>query len=149
MRVLLEQVVGGEDHAGGADPALGSAVLEEALLDRVQRSGGFGGETFNGGDRRAVSLQDRHQAGVDELAIHQHGAGAALAFAAPFLGSGEAEVFAQHVEQALHGRRVDGLGSVVDCEVNFSHWLAFIEKFRPSVLPVINARARINFNAEA
>jgi hypothetical protein len=35
VRVLLKQVVRGEDHARGADAALGSAVLEEALLDGV------------------------------------------------------------------------------------------------------------------
>jgi hypothetical protein len=36
LRIFSEQVVGGEDHAGGADAALGSATLEEALLDGVK-----------------------------------------------------------------------------------------------------------------
>src|SRR5271168_3370186 len=34
--VSLEQVVGGEDHTRGADAALGSAALEEALLEGMK-----------------------------------------------------------------------------------------------------------------
>jgi hypothetical protein len=48
--------------------------------------------------------------------VHQDGAGAALAFAAAFLGAGEVEVLAEDVEQALHRRGVDGAGFVVDGE---------------------------------
>jgi len=65
VRVLLQQVVRGEDHAWGADTALGSAVLEEALLDGVERRSGFGGKAFNGGDLSAFGLEDGNEAGVD------------------------------------------------------------------------------------
>ena len=34
--VFVEEMVGGQDHARGADAALGSAAFEEALLDRVK-----------------------------------------------------------------------------------------------------------------
>ena len=108
VRVFGEQVVGGEDHAWGADAALGSAVLEEALLDGVELFAVGGGEAFDGGDLRAFSLEDRDEAGVDEFAVHEDGAGAALAFAAAFLGAGEVEVLAEDVEEALHGRGGDG-----------------------------------------
>ena len=43
------------------------------------------------------------QAGVDALAVHQHGAGAALAAVAAFLGAGQLHGFAQGVEQAHPG----------------------------------------------
>jgi hypothetical protein len=36
VRVLVEQVVGGKDHAGRADAALGSASFQKALLNRME-----------------------------------------------------------------------------------------------------------------
>ena len=81
---------------------------EEALLDGVELLP-WCGDAFDGGDGGAFGLQDGDEAGVDQLAVHQDGAGAALAFAAAFLGAGEVEVLAQDVEQALHrGGDVDG-----------------------------------------
>src|ERR1700722_11956667 len=96
----------GKDHAGGADAALGTAFREEALLDGVQLFAD--GQAFDGGDPRAFGLQDGDEAGVDEVAVHQDGAGAALAFAAALLCSSEMEVFAEDVEEALHRWSVNG-----------------------------------------
>ena len=45
------------------------------------------------------------QAGIDAPAVHQHRAGAALAVVAALLGAGEAQVFAQGVEQ--RGARIE------------------------------------------
>ena len=101
--------MGGEDHAGGADAALGSAVFEEALLDGVEFF--VDGDAFDGGDVCAFGLQGGDEAGVDEFAVHEDGAGAALAFAAAFFCAGEVEVFAEDVEEALHGRGFDGFCS--------------------------------------
>ena len=56
VRVLCEEVVGREDHAGGADAALGSAFFEEALLDRVEFF--VDGHAFDGGDVGAFGLED-------------------------------------------------------------------------------------------
>ena len=67
------------------------------------------GEAFDGGDVCAFGLQDGDEAGVDQFAVHEDGAGAALAFAAAFFGSGEVEVFAEDVEETLHGWGFDGL----------------------------------------
>ena len=86
VRVFVEQVVGGEDHAGGADSALRSAAFEEALLDGVEFFAT--GEAFDRGDARAFGLENGDEAGVDELSVHEDGAGAALAFAAAFFCSG-------------------------------------------------------------
>ena len=61
-----------------------------------------------------VGLRQRHQAAVDQLAVEQHGAGAALAFAAAFLGAGEAADLAQHVEQARHRMPVEATSGAVD-----------------------------------
>jgi hypothetical protein len=105
VRVLGEEMVGGEDHAGSADAALGSALFEETLLDWVESF--FVSDAFDGGDLGAFGLEDWDEAGVDEFAVHQDGAGAALAFAAAFFRAGEVEVLAEDVEQALHGRSVE------------------------------------------
>ena len=51
---------------------------------------------------RALGLQQRDEAAVDEAAVEQHGAGAALAFAAALFGAGETQIVAQHVEQPRH-----------------------------------------------
>ena len=75
-------------------------------------------KAFHGLDVGALGLQNRHQATVDELAIHADRAGAALAFAAAFLGSGQVQIFAQHVEQALHRRHLHGARFAIDGEVN-------------------------------
>ncbi len=98
--------MGGEDHAGSADAALGSAFFEEALLDWMKFF--VDGEAFDGGDLGAFGLQDWDEAGVDEIAVHQDCAGSAFAFAAAFFGSGEVQIFAEDVEEALHRRSFDG-----------------------------------------
>ena len=57
----------------------------------------------------AFGLEDGDEAGVDEFAVDEDGAGAAFAFAAAFFGAGEVEVFAEDVEEALHRWGFDGL----------------------------------------
>ena len=100
LRILFEQVMRGENHSGGADAALRPAVLEEALLDGIELW--TDGEAFDGADGCAVGLQCRDEAGVDELAVQQDGAGATLTFAAAFFCSGKVQVFAEEIEEPLH-----------------------------------------------
>ena len=52
----------------------------------------------------AVDLADGHEARVDDRAVEEDRAGAALALAAALLRAGQAEVLAQDVEQAAHAR---------------------------------------------
>src|SRR5690242_4952344 len=56
----------------------------------------------------AIRLACRDEARVDDLAVEQHRARTALALAATFLRAGEAAVLAQHVEQSLPRRALDG-----------------------------------------
>ena len=79
--------MGGEDHAGSADAALGAAFFEETLLDGMEFF--VSRQAFDGGDLRAFGLQGGDEAGVDEVAVDEDGAGSAVAFAAAFLGAGE------------------------------------------------------------
>ncbi len=89
-----------------------------ACLHRMQRARGH---AFDGGDARAVGLRRQHQAGTHRRAVDQHGARAAVAVAAAFLGAGEPQPLAQQPEQriapvgqrlarlAVHLERDDGL----------------------------------------
>ena len=90
-------------------PHCAPPLLEKRLLQRMQLA--VQREAFDCLNVRALGLQHRNEATVHELAIHAHGAGAALAFAASLLGPGQMQIFAQHIEQALHGRRIDDRGS--------------------------------------
>ncbi len=101
---------------GRTEAALQSMVLAERLLHRVQRAVGCG-DAFDGDDRRALSLQREHVAGLDRRTVHVHGAGAALGGIAAHVGAGQAQVVADEVYQersrlhlgrdrlAVHGHR--------------------------------------------
>ncbi len=78
--------MGGQDHAGGADSALGSAVFEEALLDGVELF--VDGDAFDGGDLGAFGLQRGDEAGVDEVSVDDDGAGSAFALSAALFCAG-------------------------------------------------------------
>ena len=103
VRVAFEQMRRGHQHARRTDAALRASAGKERLLQRVHFA--VARQAFDGFDARAFSLQYGHEATVHQFAVHAHRARAAFAFAAAFLGSGQVQVFAQHVEQALHGRR--------------------------------------------
>lgn len=104
--MALKQVLGGEDHAWGADAALGATLFEKALLDGSEAA--FDRDAFDGGEICPFDLKGRDEAGIDEVSVEQDGAGPALAFAAALLGSGETEILAKDVEETLHGRHGDG-----------------------------------------
>src|SRR5262249_49549899 len=89
---------GGHDHAGRTDAALRAAVLHERRLQRMTSA-----ETFDRRHRRPIGVDGGNEAGIHRRAVDEHSAGAALAFAAALLRSGQAAVLAQRVEQALHG----------------------------------------------
>ena len=59
------------------------------------------GDAFDGPDLCSFNLQDWHQTTVDELTVNQYGTCPALSLAATFFRSGQVQLFAQHIEQAL------------------------------------------------
>ena len=128
--MFFEKIISREDHAGSADAALSSPFLKETLLDRVKPF--VDGEAFNGGDLGTFGLQDGDEAGVDQVAVHKDGASSALAFPAAFFGSREAEVFAENVEQPLHGRCFDGSFLLVDAAADSRHAVASL-KIGPAI----------------
>jgi hypothetical protein len=77
--------------------ALEAVAIHEGLLHRVRLL--RAAEPFDRDDLAAVVHHRQGQAGIDALAVHQHGAGAALAAVAALLGAGQVQHFAQGVEQ--------------------------------------------------
>ena len=102
LPLRLVQRRAGQDHAGGAEPALKRLRVEKRLLHRVHAA--LGSEAFDGGDGMALGAKRRDQAGVHRLAVEQHRAGAAVAGIAAFLDAEMAEL-AQKCPQALSGAR--------------------------------------------
>ena len=104
---------------GMQKPHWGTPVPDERLLQRVQGACPSA-QPLDGADRAAARLHGQHQAARDRLAVEVDGAGAAVAGAAAFLGSGQAQVLAQRIEQRHVGldEHLDGLavdGAAQDC----------------------------------
>ena len=72
-------------------------MIAESFLHRVQ--GIAVGKTFDGRDRSALGLQRQHVAGLHRVAVHMHGAGAALRGVAADMRAGEAQCFAQEMNE--------------------------------------------------
>ena len=81
-------------------------VLEERLLEGVERAAlpRRQRQPLDGPDDPAFDLADRDEAGVDDLAVEEDRAGAALPFPAALLRARQPEVLAEDVEQAPHAR---------------------------------------------
>src|SRR5690242_19533507 len=66
VRVLVEQLLGGQHHPRRAEAALEPVLLPKALLKRVQLAGG--GHALHGGDLVPVGLDGQHRARLDRPA---------------------------------------------------------------------------------
>src|SRR4051794_26918469 len=110
--LVPQQVVGGEQDAGGAEPALQAVVVPEGLLDRVQPVPGR--QSLDRGQVGAVGLDGEQQAGADRLAVHQDGARPAHPVLAPHVRAGQAQVLAQEVGQRAPDRHGALLHGAVD-----------------------------------
>src|SRR5918995_3459135 len=92
-----QQVGGGHDHAGGAEPALEPVLLPERALERVKVVGVT--QALDGRHAAAVCLRGEHRAALHGSAVEVDRACAALAGVAPDVGAGQAQVLAQHLDQ--------------------------------------------------
>src|SRR2546421_4418267 len=104
---------GGENHSGRADAALRAAELDEGLLQRMRAA-----EPLNRRHPRRGHLRDGHEARIDRLAVDEHGARAAFAFAAAFFRSRQPEVLAKDIEQPRHRVGVDTDAAPVQRELH-------------------------------
>ena len=100
--IAVEERLGGEDHAGRAEAALGGEAVGEGALQRVQRAVRRRALRASRPRRPRRAAAGTRQESV-ELAVDQHGAGAAGALPAADLGGGEAELVAEHVGEKRAG----------------------------------------------
>src|SRR5829696_8904485 len=103
--VLREQLLGDEEEAGRAVAALRGAGVGEGLLQGVQAV--LGRHAFDRLDAAFFGVEAEHEAREHRAAVHEHGAGAALAQLAAVLRAGQGEVFAQHLQKRLVRREGD------------------------------------------
>src|SRR5882724_13434816 len=109
-----EEGLRGEEDARRAVPALGRPQLREGLLQRVKPA--VFGHALHRLDLASLTLHGQRQAGQHGIAVHQHGARAALAQLAAVLGAGEVQLLAEHLEESLVRRREDIALFPVDLE---------------------------------
>ncbi len=83
--------------------ALQSVCIGKRLLDRMQLPISL--QSFYGRDLFAIVHQRQVEARKHTLAVHMHGAGAALPVITTFLGSSERHSFADAIQQ--RGPRID------------------------------------------
>ena len=99
VRVLAQQRVGRHDHSGRAVSALEAVVLDEGLLNGVQRVALR--QTLDGGDLLAVGLHRKHEARFHQRAVQLHGARAAFSDNAADVRAGEADGLPQKIGKEL------------------------------------------------
>src|ERR1044072_3232592 len=100
---LGNQARGGTNLAGGAVAALERSVLDEGLLQRMQRASLR--QTLDGRDLRAVLHYHQGEARIYPAASDQNRAGPALAVIAALLRAGEIEMEPKRIEEG--GPRCD------------------------------------------
>ena len=100
IRVAVDEGLGGDDEARGTEAALGATVDHPSHLQGVQVL--RGADALDGGDGRAVGhALHLGDTGADQLAVHDHVAGTALALTAADLGAGEAQTFADDIGEQI------------------------------------------------
>src|SRR5262245_41883710 len=105
MRVPIEQRLGGEDLTVLAEAALRYLFVDPGLLNGVKLA--IGREPLE----RRDGAPDRRDAGDARScgrAVHEHGAGSALAEPASEARAVQVEIVAQNVEQRRGGIDIDG-----------------------------------------
>ena len=105
MSLALQQVGGGDQHSGRADPTLRGAGFEECALQRIQ--GAVVTEPLYRGHPASGDLGGGDEAGADLLVVEEHGARAAITRLATDLGPAKLEVLAQHVGEPSYRVAVD------------------------------------------
>ena len=121
LGILIEQGFGGHDHAVDAVAALHGLLVDEGLLDLVHLLGVA--QAFERGHGFVLRCADGSDAGADRVAVHDHGAGAALGQAAAEFGTVELQIVAQCIEQRHVRLGVDDLRLAVYSQGYFCHWL--------------------------
>src|SRR3954468_7555371 len=100
----VEESFGRHDEARRAVAALLGVVIDERERNRMRLGGRP--DTFDGLNIFALRVDGEHSATIDDLLIHNDGAGAASAAIADALGAGHIEAIAESIAQC--DSRLDG-----------------------------------------
>src|SRR5450432_3995327 len=95
--VFVEKSFASDNKAGSAEAALLPIVVDERLLDWMQFVAIH--QSLNRSDLLSLRFNRQHCAGVNGLAVNDHGAGTARGAIANTLGAGQFQFVAQRVEQ--------------------------------------------------
>ena len=114
--VVLEQIGGQHNHAGGAEPALEAVFLVKALLEGVHAP--IRGQSLYRGDGASVCLGSQHGTGLDGVAVYQNGAGTATAGIATDVCARQAQGGPQVLHQQVAWRHLAGVLLAIDGYLN-------------------------------
>ena len=118
--VLLEQNLGADDEARGAEAALGAAVGHPRDLQGVHVA--QGADALDRGDLGAVGdTVHLPQTGLDDLAVDDDITCAAVAFAAADLAARQQQVLTQHGREGLVPVEHEVAGHAIDNQCLFDH----------------------------
>ena len=104
---------------GGAIATLHGADFHKSLLHGMKLLAS--GQPLDGRDVLVRDCADARDAGTLRFAVDEHGAGAALSFAASVLTPGEIEMLAQDRQETGLRIDIDGITSSVDGEAGGRH----------------------------
>ena len=85
-------------------------ALGKGHLYRVKR---LAAQTLDGGDAAAIGLPGQHGASLHALPVDQDGTAATLTGVTADMGAGEAELFAQHLDQQGATFNLEALGLAI------------------------------------
>jgi hypothetical protein len=115
LGIVIDECRTAHHHAGCAEAALHRIVLDEGLLDGMERLAVR--QSLDGGDLTASRIERQGHAARGYLAVEPHRARRARAPIASDLRAGEVEVVAQHLDERRAGIDVDAHVAAVDAKI--------------------------------
>ena len=109
--IAVQQGLGAQDKARRAEAALQRVVIDDGLLQRVQDAAL--GQPLDRRHPFARDGQGQHQAGIDRLAVHDDGAGTALADTAALFCPRQVTDIPQDIEKPQVFLHLDAGGFVI------------------------------------
>jgi hypothetical protein len=99
LRVSVQQFLGHENEAGGAEAALECAVLNKRFLDRMELIAG--GQSLDGSHFGSIDKSGQEETTADSNAVHQRRTAATESLPATLACSKKAEIPPQNFEQGF------------------------------------------------
>src|SRR5579864_3371321 len=118
-RILVEESLGGHDHAVDAEAALRRPLVNKRFLNRVRLF--ESSDAFQRGDVGARYCIDGRYAGADRLTLYDHRARSALPQAATELRPAQLQIVAQHIQQRSRRVHIHGVRPAVDFQIDCAH----------------------------